>query len=270
MQTKMFCYQCQETMHNTGCTFGGVCGKKPTTADLQDLLIYLTKGLSVVTTRFRKENKTVSDDVNNLINLNLFMTITNANFDEAVLVKQIDDTIKWRDYLKPSLEHYDGLPDAATWSYQTVVKRIAKAGEVGVLSIPDVNIRSLHELITYGLKGMAAYNYHANMLGYSDPKINAFMQKTLAALVDDSLSEGELTELVLATGEHGSMVMALLDTANRNVFGNPEMTTVQLGVRKNPGILISGHDLNDLKMLLEQTKDQGIDRSGERRVGKEC
>lgn len=259
MEPKMFCFQCQETAGNKGCMFGGVCGKKPETANLQDLLIYVTKGLSEITTRLRSEGKEIPAAIDRLITTNLFMTITNANFDDDRFIDRINATLSSRDELFEQLHDDTGLSDAASWQYRTAEERTLKADKVGVLDTGNEDLRSLRELTLYGLKGMAAYNKHANVLGYADTAIDAFLQKALAKTLDDSLSADDLTSLVLETGSFGVKVMALLDTANTSTYGNPEITKVELGVRNNPAILISGHDLRDLEMLLEQTANTGVD-----------
>ncbi|MFR5877246.1 MAG: hydroxylamine reductase [Phascolarctobacterium faecium] len=259
MEPKMFCFQCQETAGNKGCMFGGVCGKKPETANLQDLLIYVTKGLSEITTRLRSEGKEIPAAIDRLITTNLFMTITNANFDDDRFIARINETLSSRDELFEQLHDDTGLSDAASWQYRTAEERTLKADKVGVLDTGNEDLRSLRELTLYGLKGMAAYNKHANVLGYADTAIDAFLQKALAKTLDDSLSTDDLTSLVLETGSFGVKVMALLDTANTSTYGNPEITKVELGVRNNPAILISGHDLRDLEMLLEQTANTGVD-----------
>ena len=259
MEPKMFCFQCQETAGNKGCMFGGVCGKKHETANLQDLLIYVTKGLSEITTRPRSEGKEIPAAIDRLITTNLFMTITNANFDDDRFIDRINETLSSRDELFEQLHDDTGLSDAASWQYRTAEERTLKADKVGVLDTGNEDLRSLRELTLYGLKGMAAYNKHANILGYADTAIDAFLQKALAKTLDDSLSTDDLTSLVLETGSFGVKVMALLDTANTSTYGNPEITKVELGVRNNPAILISGHDLRDLEMLLEQTANTGVD-----------
>lgn len=259
MEPKMFCFQCQETAGNKGCMFGGVCGKKPETANLQDLLIYVTKGLSEITTRLRSEGKEIPAAIDRLITTNLFMTITNANFDDDRFIDRINETLSSRDELFEQLHDDTGLSDAASWQYRTAEERTLKADKVGVMDTRNEDLRSLRELTLYGLKGMAAYNKHANVLGYADTAIDAFLQKALAKTLDDSLSTDDLTSLVLETGSFGVKVMALLDTANTSTYGNPEITKVELGVRNNPAILISGHDLRDLEMLLEQTANTGVD-----------
>ena len=259
MEPKMFCFQCQETAGNKGCMFGGVCGKKPETANLQDLLIYVTKGLSEITTRLRSEGKEVPAAIDRLITTNLFMTITNANFDDDRFIDRINATLSSRDELFEQLHDDTGLSDAASWQYRTAEERTLKADKVGVLDTGNEDLRSLRELTLYGLKGMAAYNKHANVLGYADTAIDAFLQKALAKTLDDSLNADDLTSLVLETGSFGVKAMALLDTANTSTYGNPEITKVELGVRNNPAILISGHDLRDLEMLLEQTANTGVD-----------
>ncbi|WP_303840533.1 hydroxylamine reductase [Selenomonas ruminantium] len=258
MEAKMFCYQCQETAGCKGCTQIGVCGKKPEVAAVQDLLIYVTKGLSAITTRLRAEGKKVEQKVNCLITMNLFITITNANFDRDVIVKRIEETLTVKESLLAELKNKENLPEAALWQ-DTAANFAAKAAKVGILSTENEDIRSLRELITYGLKGLAAYQKHANVLGYENEAIDAFVQSALAKLLDDSLTGDALTALTLETGKWGVDGMALLDKANTETYGNPDLTKVDLGVRQNPGILISGHDLKDLEMLLEQTEGTGVD-----------
>lgn len=258
MENKMFCYQCQETAGCKGCTIAGVCGKKPEVAHMQDLLVYVTKGLSFVTTRLREEGKTVDKEVNHLVTVNLFTTITNANFDREAIIRDIVKTLSVKEKLLSGLENKENLPDAATWT-GSEESFDAKAVTVGVLSTKDEDIRSLRELITYGLKGLSAYSKHANALLQDDEKVDAFIQKALAKTLDDSLTVDDLVALTLETGKYGVEGMALLDKANTEAYGNPEITSVDIGVRKNPGILISGHDLRDLEMLLEQTQGTGVD-----------
>lgn len=254
----MFCFQCQETAGCKGCTISGVCGKKPEVAAMQDLLVYVTKGLSAVTTRLRTEGKPVSAEINHLVTVNLFITITNANFDRETIIRAIVHTLNVKRSLLTQLTNTTGLPEAATWDAQQSDFDV-KAATVGVLSTADEDIRSLRELIVYGLKGLAAYSKHANALMQDDAEIDAFIQSTLAKTLDDSLVAAALTALALETGKFGVQGMALLDKANTDAYGNPEITEVDLGVRNRPGILISGHDLRDLEMLLEQSAGQGID-----------
>lgn len=258
MEQNMFCYQCQETAGCSGCTKSGVCGKRPETAALQDLLIWTTKGLSAVTTQLRREGKTVDTSVNHLIIENLFTTITNVNFDDDAIRTRIEATLKTKAALLDQLADCSALPEAALWN-GTTAEFAAKAVTVGVLSTENEDIRSLRELITYGLKGLAAYTSHANVLLKENEEIDAFLQRALAATLDDSLSAEELTALALETGSYGVQGMALLDEANTSAYGSPEITTVDLGVGTRPGILVSGHDLRDLEMLLEQTVNTGID-----------
>lgn len=257
MEHKMFCYQCQETAGCKGCTMSGVCGKKPDVAAMQDLLVYVTKGLSAVTTQLRAEGKDVPHQVNHLITLNLFTTITNANFDKESIVARIQATLDTKKALLSQLNDAANLPQAAMWDGSGDWEEKAKT--VGVLSTKDEDIRSLRELITYGLKGLSAYSKHANALLQDDEEVDAFLQRALAATLDDSLTVDELVALTLETGKFGVSGMALLDKANTTAYGNPEITKVQLGVGKNPGILVSGHDLRDLEMLLEQTQGTGVD-----------
>lgn len=260
MDAKMFCYQCQETAGGKGCMYAGVCGKQPDVAAMQDLLIYASKGLSEVTTRLRKEGKAVSRDVNHLVTVNLFTTITNANFDKAAIIDRIAKTLAVKEELLGQLDDQDGLHDAAVWNGdEASFDAKAHSGEVGVLATKNEDIRSLRELITYGLKGLAAYMKHANALGYENEEIDAFLQEDLAKLLDDGMDVDALTALTLKTGEYGVKGMALLDEANTGTYGNPEITSVDIGVRTNPGILVSGHDLKDLEQLLEQTQGTGVD-----------
>ena len=258
MENKMFCYQCQETAGCKGCSVRGVCGKTPEVAALQDLLIYVTKGCAALTTALRRENKEVSYEVNHRITLNLFTTITNANFDGAQIEKRIADTLVCKEELLQQLEDKKGLPEASLWNADPSAY-LEKARSVGVLATKDEDIRSLRELITYGLKGLSAYSKHANVLLADDAELDAFLQRALAATLDDTLSVDDLVALALETGQYGVKGMALLDGANTKAYGNPEITKVNIGVGKRPGILASGHDLRDLEMLLEQTKDSGVD-----------
>ena len=257
MENKMFCYQCQETAGCKGCSVRGVCGKTPEVAALQDLLIYVTKGCAALTTALRSEGKEVSYEVNHRITLNLFTTITNANFDGAQIKKRIADTLVCKEELLQQLEDKRELPEAALWTAEPSAY-MEKAKSVGVLATQDEDIRSLRELITYGLKGLSAYSKHANVLLADDAELDAFLQRALAATLDDTLSVNDLVALALETGKYGVKGMALLDGANTQAYGNPEITKVNIGVGKRPGILVSGHDLRDLEMLLEQTKGKGI------------
>lgn len=258
----MFCYQCQETAGGKGCTFQGVCGKTSDVAAMQDLLIYVTKGLSWVATKLRAEGREVSPEINHLVTVNLFTTITNANFDKEAINDRIEMTLKFKEELLGQLssENKKDLPDAAAWN-GTRLTYAAKAAsdEVGVMSTKDEDIRSLRELITYGLKGLAAYSKHANALLQDDGDVDAFIQQALTRTLDDSLTVDDLVALTLETGKYGVQGMALLDKANTEAYGNPEITKVDIGVRKNPAILISGHDLRDLEMLLEQCEGTGVD-----------
>ena len=240
MEAKMFCYQCQETAGNKGCTVCGVCGKNAEVAALQDSLVYETKILSRVTTEKRKHGETVPKEVNHLVTVNLFTTITNANFDADAIRRAIEKTRQ-------------------TW--ESLATKDTKDGEskVGVLATENEDVRSLRELVTYGLKGLAAYMKHANALMQESEEVDAFIQRALAATLDDSLSVNDLIAMTLETGKFGVDGMALLDKANTSAYGNPEITKVDIGVRGNPGILISGHDLRDLEMLLEQTVGTGVD-----------
>ena len=257
MEQKMFCYQCQETAGCKGCTMSGVCGKTPDVAAMQDLLVYVTKGISAVTTALRQEGKQVSAEINHLITLNLFTTITNANFDKENIEALIRATLTEKDMLLAQIADPSGLPKAAKWNGSGNWEE--KAATVGVLSTENEDIRSLRELITYGLKGLSAYSKHANVLLKNDEEVDAFLQRALAATLDDNLSVEELIALTMETGKHGVSGMALLDKANTEAYGNPEITKVNIGVGTNPGILVSGHDLRDLEMLLEQTQGTGVD-----------
>lgn len=258
MDQKMFCYQCQETAGCKGCTVVGVCGKKPDVAAMQDLLVWVTKGISAVTTRLREEGRAVADEVNHLVTENLFTTITNANFDKAAIEKRIEKTLEMKTALWEQLERRDNLPEAAGWTGEPS-EFIKKASEAGVLIGQNEDIISLRSLITYGLKGLSAYTRHANVLLQEDREADAFLQRALAATLDDGLNVDDLIHLTLETGEYGVRGMALLDRANTETYGNPEITTVDIGVGSNPGILVSGHDLRDMEMLLEQTQGTGVD-----------
>ena len=257
MNEAMFCYQCQETAGCKGCTQVGVCGKQPDVAAMQDLLVWVTKGLSAVTTALRAAGQSVSADVNHLITLNLFTTITNANFDRADIEARITATLDAKRELLAGVTDTAALPEAARWDGEG--DWMAKARTVGVLSTGNEDIRSLRELITYGLKGLSAYSKHANALLQDDGEVDAFLQRALAATLDDSLTADDLVALTLETGKDGVAGMALLDKANTTAYGNPEITRVNIGVGTNPGILVSGHDLRDLEMLLEQTAGTGVD-----------
>ena len=258
MEQKMFCYQCQETAGCKGCTVVGVCGKQQDVAAMQDLLVWVTKGICAVTTRLREEGRAVADEVNHLVTENLFTTITNANFDKAAIEKRIEKTLEMKTALWEQLERRDNLPEAAGWTGEPS-EFIKKASEAGVLIGQNEDIISLRSLITYGLKGLSAYTRHANVLLQEDREADAFLQRALAATLDDSLSVDDLIHLTLETGEYGVRGMALLDRANTETYGNPEITTVDIGVGSNPGILVSGHDLRDMEMLLDQTQGSGVD-----------
>ena len=257
MEQNMFCYQCQETARCQGCTVAGVCGKKPDVAAMQDLLVDVTRGLAAVTTALRGQGAAVDPAVNHQITYSLFVTITNANFDKEAIRADIQAVLDCKAGLLPQVKDPAALPAAARWDGSGDWEERAKT--VGVLATRDEDIRSLRELITYGLKGLAAYTKHANALGQEDPEVDAFLQRALAATLDDSLTAEDLIALTLDTGKHGVAAMALLDKANTEAYGHPQITKVKLGVGKNPGILISGHDLRDLEMLLEQTKGTGVD-----------
>lgn len=258
MENKMFCYQCQETAGCSGCTQVGVCGKKPDVATMQDLLIYVTKGISAVTTALRAGGEEVSSEINHLITLNLFTTITNANFDKEVITERIKITLSKKQELLQKVRNVQMLPEAAVWN-GSEENFEAKAAQVGVLATENEDIRSLRELITYGLKGLSAYSKHANVLLKDSEEVDAFLQRALSATLDNTLTADQLVELAMETGKYGVDGMAMLDSANTEVYGNPEITKVNIGVGSRPGILVSGHDLKDLEMLLEQTQGTGVD-----------
>ena len=253
----MFCYQCQETARGTGCEVRGVCGKTEEVAKLQDLLIYSLKGISEIVVKGKLDLANLAN-VNHQVLGSLFMTITNANFDESAIQAQIKKVLSLRDELGKSVAA-TGLHDAATFRADTSEEMLKKAAGIGVLSTENEDVRSLREMITYGLKGMAAYAEHALNLGKENPEIYAFIYEALAATLDNTKTADDLVALTLRCGEHGVKAMALLDEANTSKYGNPEITEVNIGVRKNPAILISGHDLTDLEQLLEQSKGTGVD-----------
>ena len=257
----MFCYQCQETAGCKGCTVKGVCGKSADLAKLQDLLVYIVRGISAVSVKAR-EVGVIDKDVDNFVVESLFATITNANFDESVFVSRAKQGLALREALKVKAKNagadLTNLPEAAMWTGETEEALNAKAGTVGVLATENEDIRSLRELITYGAKGLCAYLKHAKALNYDDDEIHGFMHKALASTLED-LSVDELVALTLSMGEYGVKGMALLDKANTESYGNPEITKVNIGVRNNPAILISGHDLRDMEQLLEQTEGTGVD-----------
>jgi len=253
----MFCYQCQETAGGKGCTIRGVCGKTEEVAKLQDLLIYTLKGISEIVIKGKADISKLGN-TNHEVLSSLFMTITNANFDDGSIEKQIKKMLSIRDGLRKSVTAVN-LHDAATFTVDSRESMLQKSESVGVLSTSNEDVRSLREMITYGLKGMAAYAEHAKNIGKENIEIITFIYEALAATLDDSLTADDLVALTLKTGEHGVKVMALLDEANTSRFGIPEITEVNIGVRKNPAILISGHDLTDLEQLLEQTKGTGVD-----------
>lgn len=258
MENRMFCYQCQETAKGTGCTMSGVCGKSPEVAAVQDLLVFVSKGLSAITTQLRAEGKKVPAEVNHLVTLNLFITITNANFDKEAIVKKIKQSLEVKKQLLAQVENQAALPEAAFWDgAETEFEE--KAASVGVLATANEDIRSLRELIIYGLKGLSAYSKHANALLQDNEEVDAFLQEALAATLNDNLKVDDLVALTLKTGEYGVQGMALLDKANTSAYGHPEMTKVSIGVGSRPGILISGHDLRDMEMLLKQTEGTGVD-----------
>ena len=258
MSQNMFCYQCQETAGCTGCTNSGVCGKTPDVAAMQDLLVYVTRGISAVTTHLRSLGTEISAEINHLITVNLFTTITNANFDKEMIVARIRETLDTKENLLKQCPDTSVLPAAALWNGEEHTFAV-KAALVGVLSTKDEDIRSLREMITYGLKGLSAYSKHANVLLKENAELDAFLQRALAATLDDSLTVSDYVNLTLETGKYGVEGMALLDAANTGAYGHPEMTRVNIGVGNRPGILVSGHDLRDLEMLLIQTQGTGVD-----------
>ena len=258
MKNKMFCFQCQETSGCTGCTMMGVCGKTPAVAAMQDLLIYATKGLGAIAAAKRAAGENVPAEIGQLITENLFITITNVNFDEEAIKQQIDKTLEAKLELLKDFAGIGNLPESALW-HGSREDYMAKAAAAGIMAVANEDIRSLRELAMYGLKGLCAYLKHANALGYFSDEIDAFVQSALSKLLDDNLDGEALTALVLEIGKWGVDGMALLDKANTESYGQPEMTRVELGTGNRPGILISGHDLRDLEMLLEQTRDAGVD-----------
>ena len=260
----MFCYQCQEAVGGKGCTIRGVCGKQDTTAKTQDMLIYILKGISQLVTQAKAQGIEYDfSKIDDIVLDGLFTTITNANFDDTAILKKVKETLIVRDNLKSALEakgvKFVNLHDAAEWRPLSDTDIALKSESVGVLRTENEDVRSLRELITYGLKGAAAYTQHAYHLGFRSDEIPEFIEKALAALLDDTLDANALVALTLETGKFGVNAMALLDKANTTRFGNPEITEVNIGVRNNPGILVSGHDLNDIEQLLQQTEGTGID-----------
>ena len=253
----MFCYQCQETAKGTGCDIKGVCGKNEEVANLQDLLIYTLKGISEIVINGKVDVGSIGS-VNHEVLASLFMTITNANFDQDAIEKQIQKAIELRDRLRKDYPDVK-VGDAATFTVGDRAQMLEKSTTVGVLATANEDVRSLRELIIYGLKGMAAYTHHALNIGKENTEINAFIYEALAATLNDNLTADELVALTLKTGQFGVNAMALLDEANTSKYGNPEITAVNIGVKGNPGILVSGHDLTDLEQLLDQTKGSGVD-----------
>ena len=258
MENKMFCYQCQETAGCIGCTMSGVCGKTPDTAYLQDFLIYITKGISEIAVRLREEGQKISDETDFMVVENLFTTITNVNFSENDLKDKIEKSLKIKNKLLNLLADKENLSNAAL-IYIEREDYLIKIEDVGIPAEKDEDKRSLKEMITYGLKGLSAYLKHAEVLKFTDKNINFFIEKTLAELLKKDITAEELTALALEVGKYGVLGMELLDRANTKTYGNPEITKVNIGVGKNPGILISGHDLKDLETLLEQTQGTGVD-----------
>ena len=258
MENKMFCYQCQETAGCIGCTMSGVCGKTPDTAYLQDFLIYITKGISEIAVRLREEGQKISDETDFMVVENLFTTITNVNFSENDLKDKIEKSLKIKNELLNLLADKENLSNAAL-IYIEREDYLIKIEDVGIPAEKDEDKRSLKEMITYGLKGLSAYLKHAEVLKFTDKNINFFIEKTLAELLKKDITAEELTALALEVGRYGVLGMELLDRANTKTYGNPEITKVNIGVGKNPGILISGHDLKDLETLLEQTQGTGVD-----------
>lgn len=258
MEPKMFCYQCQETAGCSGCTISGVCGKKPDVAAMQDLLVYVTKGLSAITTALRSEGREIPSDINHMVIQNLFTTITNANFDKDSIVAKISETLSAKEQLLTQLSDRKGLPAAALWHPESPAEYESMSYVTSILATKNEDIRSLRELITYGLKGLCAYTSHANALLREDPELDAFIQSTLAKTLDDSLTAEELTALTLETGKFGVRGMALLDQANTETFGNPEITKVNIGTGKNPGILVSTTIFTIWKCFLSRQKEPAL------------
>ena len=261
MENKMFCFQCQETLNCKGCTQFGVCGKSPSLSAMQDLLIYVTKALSAVCMQLRNEGTAIDQEINHLVTTNLFTTITNANFNEEAIIERIEKTLEVKKLLLKKVK--GDVVQAALWDGERK-DFISYALQVGVLSCEDEDIRSLRELITYGLKGLSAYTKHANVLLREDESIDAFIQEGLAATLDDQLNVDDLIALTLKTGEYGIKGMAMLDRANTEAYGHPQISNVSIEAGTRPGILISGHDLKDLELLLEQSKDSGLRCIGNR------
>ncbi|ADV43836.1 hydroxylamine reductase [Bacteroides helcogenes] len=261
MEKNMFCYQCQETAKGIGCTLKGVCGKESHTAQAMDLLLFVVRGISVVADAMRKADYPVPEEVNGFVVDALFCTITNANFDDESILKRVDKGIVLRNRLiEEAKKNRIFLPESDELVWQGTRDEYAeKAATVGIMREPDEDLRSLKELLTYGLKGLAAYLEHAMRLGFNDDGIHAFVQHALAAVACGSLSADEWVRLVLETGEYGVKTMSLLDAANTRTYGNPEITKVNIGVKNRPGILISGHDLKDMEELLKQTEGTGVD-----------
>lgn len=259
MKNSMFCFQCQETAGNQGCTKGGACGKKVSTANLQDVLIDATKGLCQVLKAYKAQGLQISNAVEDIISTNLFTTITNANFDDGKIISNILKTVKVKKELLEQLNGKEDLSESSLWLGQSEDDINKRIEEVGVLATLDEDERSLKELITYGVKGIAAYNKHAHSLGKRNKEVDDFIQEALIITETPDITTDELIAMTMKTGEFGVKVMALLDEANTSAFGNPEITNVNIGVRTNPAILVSGHDLRDLEQLLEQTKGSGVD-----------
>ena len=259
MDNKMFCYQCQETMNNTGCVVSGVCGKKPDLAYLEDLLVHVTKGLSNITTAIRKEGGKVDKKINHDVTFNLFTTITNANFDKEVFYKRIEYTSKLCNELANQVKDKSLILEESLWTPKRKEDMDAKSKTVGILEEKNEDIRSLKETVIYGVKGLSAYMRHANMLDYENEEADAFIQRALNETLRNDINADELLSLVLETGKNGVDGMALLDKANTSTYGNPEITKVNIGVGTNPGILVSGHDLKDIEILLKQTEGTGVD-----------
>ncbi|NLX71055.1 MAG: hydroxylamine reductase [Clostridiales bacterium] len=259
----MFCYQCQEAAKCTGCTVRGICGKTSDVSNLQDLLIYVLKGISIYSTELKKAGVQTPEADNFMVD-GLFSTITNVNFGKEYFIEKISQALRLREQLKDqaisaNIQIDKNLHDAAVWTAETPEEFEAKSATVGILAEENEDVRSLKSLVLYGVKGMAAYAYHAHVLGFDDQEVYDFMHKALAATTDSSLTADDLLALVMETGKFSVQVMALLDKANTSTYGNPEITKVNIGVRNNPGILISGHDLKDLEELLKQTEGTGVD-----------
>ncbi len=258
MENKMFCWQCQETLNCKGCSVAGVCGKSANVAYLQDLLVYITKGICEITTRLREEGEVISSEINKVVLDNLFTTITNVNFSEGNIEDRIEQSLEIKRNLYGRLKNKEMLSEASEFSIERK-DYLTRDERVSILDEKNEDLRSLKEMVIYGLKGLSAYVTHGNVLKEYNEEIDIFLQRALAKTLDKNLTVEDALGLVMETGKYGVFGMELLDRANTKNYGNPEITKVNIGVGKNPGILISGHDLKDLEMLLEQTQGTGVD-----------